>query len=341
MVRDREGRPHVFARDIGIDLGTANVLIFMRGKGIVVREPSVVAVDLETNQVLAVGEEARRMVGRTPGNIAVIRPLKAGVIADYTITEVMLKHLVRRVLGRRPLFRPQIAVCVPSGVTAVEQRAVIEACMQAGAKKVWVISESMAAAVGAGLNIVDPGGNMVVDIGGGTTDVAVISMGGEVVSDSVRVGGDDLDEAIVRYVRREHNLLIGEQTAEEIKRKIGCVYNPDENETMEVRGRDSVTGLPRAVRLSAAQVCEALQEPVQAIINAIRAVLEKTPPELAGDIINRGIVLTGGGALLRGITDLVRLETQVEAIAAHDPLPRRARGAGRRLGGVHRPPAET
>jgi len=341
MVRDREGRPHVFARDIGIDLGTANVLIFMRGKGIVVREPSVVAVDLETNQVLAVGEEARRMVGRTPGNIAVIRPLKAGVIADYTITEVMLKHLVRRVLGRRPLFRPQIAVCVPSGVTAVEQRAVIEACMQAGAKKVWVISESMAAAVGAGLNIVDPGGNMVVDIGGGTTDVAVISMGGEVVSDSVRVGGDDLDEAIVRYVRREHNLLIGEQTAEEIKRKIGCVYNPDENETMEVRGRDSVTGLPRAVRLSAAQVCEALQEPVQAIINAIRAVLEKTPPELAGDIINRGIVLTGGGALLRGITDLVRLETQVEAILAEDPLTCVARGTSRLLEEIHRLPAET
>jgi len=331
----------VFARDIGIDLGTANVLIFMRGKGIVLREPSVVAVDQDTSRVVAIGEEARRMIGRTPGNIVAIRPLKAGVIADYTITEVMLKYFVRRVLGGRPLLRPQIAVCVPSGVTEVERRAVVEACMQAGAKKVCVISEPMAAALGAGLNIVDPGGNMVVDIGGGTTDVAVISLGGEVVSDSVRVAGDDMDEAIIRYVRREFSLLIGEQTAEEIKLRLGCVHDPGENETMEVRGRDTVSGLPRSVELTAVHVYEALQEPVQAIINVIRSVLEKTPPELAGDIISRGIVLTGGGALLRGMADLVRLETRVPAIVADDPLTCVVRGTSRVLEEIHRLPAET
>ncbi|MFS8543461.1 MAG: rod shape-determining protein [Limnochordales bacterium] len=322
-------------------MGTANVLIFMRGKGLVMQEPSVIAVDQETNRVLAIGEEARRMIGRTPGNIVAIRPLKAGVIADYTITEIMLKYLIRRVLGRRPLWRPQIAVCVPSGVTTVEQRAVIEACMQAGAKKVCVISEPMAAALGAGLNIVDPGGNMVVDIGGGTTDVAVISMGGEVVADSLRLGGDDLDEAIIRYVRREFNLLVGEATAEEIKRRLGCVYDPDESVTMEVRGRDTVTGLPRAVRLSEVQVHEALQEPIQAIVNMIRTVLEKTPPELAGDIISRGIVLTGGGALLKGLPELIRLETRVPATVADDPLTCVARGTGRVLEEIHRLPTDT
>ncbi|MFS8665777.1 MAG: rod shape-determining protein [Limnochordales bacterium] len=322
-------------------MGTANVLIFMRGKGLVMQEPSVIAVDQETNRVLAIGEEARRMIGRTPGNIVAIRPLKAGVIADYTITEIMLKYLIRRVLGRRPLWRPQIAVCVPSGVTTVEQRAVIEACMQAGAKKVCVISEPMAAALGAGLNIVDPGGNMVVDIGGGTTDVAVISMGGEVVADSLRLGGDDLDEAIIRYVRREFNLLVGEATAEEIKRRLGCVYDPDESVTMEVRGRDTVTGLPRAVRLSEVQVHEALQEPIQATVNMIRTVLEKTPPELAGDIISRGIVLTGGGALLKGLPELIRLETRVPATVADDPLTCVARGTGRVLEEIHRLPTDT
>ncbi|HLT58609.1 MAG TPA: rod shape-determining protein [Limnochordales bacterium] len=331
----------MFGRDIGIDMGTANVLIFMRGKGLVMQEPSVIAVDQETNRVLAIGEEARRMIGRTPGNIVAIRPLKAGVIADYTITEIMLKYLIRRVLGRRPLWRPQIAVCVPSGVTTVEQRAVIEACMQAGAKKVCVISEPMAAALGAGLNIVDPGGNMVVDIGGGTTDVAVISMGGEVVADSLRLGGDDLDEAIIRYVRREFNLLVGEATAEEIKRRLGCVYDPDESVTMEVRGRDTVTGLPRAVRLSEVQVHEALQEPIQATVNMIRTVLEKTPPELAGDIISRGIVLTGGGALLKGLPELIRLETRVPATVADDPLTCVARGTGRVLEEIHRLPTDT
>jgi len=331
----------LFGRDIGIDMGTANVLIFMRGKGLVMQEPSVIAVDQETNRVLAIGEEARRMIGRTPGNIVAIRPLKAGVIADYTITEIMLKYLIRRVLGRRPLWRPQIAVCVPSGVTTVEQRAVIEACMQAGAKKVCVISEPMAAALGAGLNIVDPGGNMVVDIGGGTTDVAVISMGGEVVADSLRLGGDDLDEAIIRYVRREFNLLVGEATAEEIKRRLGCVYDPDESVTMEVRGRDTVTGLPRAVRLSEVQVHEALQEPIQATVNMIRTVLEKTPPELAGDIISRGIVLTGGGALLKGLPELIRLETRVPATVADDPLTCVARGTGRVLEEIHRLPTDT
>ena len=289
----------MFGRDIGIDLGTANVLIFMRGKGVVIREPSVVAIDKKTNRVLAVGEEARQMIGRTPGSIVAIRPLKDGVIADYTYTELMLKHYMRKVLGRRPLFRPQVAVCVPSGVTSVEQRAVIEACMQAGAKKVVMISEPMAAAIGAGLDVAQASGHMVVDIGGGTVDVAVISLGEEVLAQSIRMGGDKFDEAIIRYVRREYNLIIGERTAEEIKTKLGCAFNPDESLTFEVRGRHSVTGLPVSLRLSQDKVYEALQEPVQAIVNVIRSVLEKTPPELAGDIARNGMVLTGCGAFMK------------------------------------------
>ncbi|MBO8142174.1 MAG: rod shape-determining protein [Firmicutes bacterium] len=331
----------MFGRDIGIDLGTANVLIFQRGKGIVIQEPSVVAVDQSDNRVLAVGDEARRMLGRTPGNIAVIRPLRNGVIADYAVTEVMLRHFIRRVCGRRPLVRPQIAVCVPSGVTSVEQRAVIEACMQAGAKKVWVVSEPMAAAMGAGLNIADPGGNLVVDIGGGTTDAAVISLGGEVVAESVRVAGDALDEAIARYLRREFNLLIGERTAEEVKLRLGCAWEPDERLTMEVRGRDTVSGLPRLVTVSALQVYQVLQEPVQAIVKLIRTVLEKTPPELAGDIVQRGVVLTGGGALLRGLAELIRHETGLEAAVADEPSTCVARGTGRLLEEIHRLPADS
>jgi len=313
-------------------LGTANVLIFVRGKGIVLREPSVVAVEKETNRLLAVGEEARRMIGRTPDSIIAVRPLKDGVIADYTMTELMLKHFIRKVCGRRPVFRPQIAVCVPSGVTSVEQRAVIEACQEAGAKKVVLVSEPMAAAVGAGIDVSQPRGHLVVDIGGGTTDIAVISLGDEVISDSLRVGGDKFDEAIIRYVRREHKLFIGERTAEEIKVQIGCAFAPDESLTMEVRGRDTLSGLPKSIRLSAAEVYEALQEPVQAIINLIRSVLEKTPPELAGDIMQDGMVLTGGGALLKGLPELIRLETRVPVVVADEPETCVARGTVRRRG---------
>lgn len=330
----------MFGRDIGIDLGTANVLIFMRGKGVVISEPSVVAIDQSSNRVLAVGEEARQMIGRTPGNITAIRPLKDGVIADYTITELMLKHYIRKVCGRRPLMRPQIAVCVPSGVTSVEQRAVIEACVQAGAKKVVVISEPMAAAIGAGIDVAQASGNMVVDIGGGTIDVAVISLGSEVLAESIRTGGDKFDEAIIRYVRREYNLIIGERTAEEIKSELGCAFAPDESLSMEVRGRDTVSGLPKSIRLTSDKVYEALQEPVQAIINVIRSVLEKTPPELAGDIIRNGMVLTGGGALMKGLPELIRLETRVPTIVADDPITCVARGTGKVVETIHRLPPE-
>ncbi|MFS8582196.1 MAG: rod shape-determining protein, partial [Limnochordales bacterium] len=311
----------------------------MRGKGIVVSEPSVVAVDESTNQVLAVGEEARQMIGRTPGSIVAIRPLKDGVIADYTYTELMLKHYMRKVLGRRPLFRPQVAVCVPSGVTSVEQRAVIEACMQAGAKKVVMISEPMAAAIGAGLDVAQASGHMVVDIGGGTVDVAVISLGEEVLAQSIRMGGDKFDEAIIRYVRREYNLIIGERTAEEIKTKLGCAFNPDESLTFEVRGRHSVTGLPVSLRLSQDKVYEALQEPVQAIVNVIRSVLEKTPPELAGDIVRNGMVLTGGGALMKGLPELIQLETRVPVAVPEDPITCVARGTGKVVEHIHRLPS--
>jgi len=321
-------------------LGTANVLIFVRGKGIVLREPSVVAVEKETNRLLAVGEEARRMIGRTPDSIIAVRPLKDGVIADYTMTELMLKHFIRKVCGRRPVFRPQIAVCVPSGVTSVEQRAVIEACQEAGAKKVVLVSEPMAAAVGAGIDVSQPRGHLVVDIGGGTTDIAVISLGDEVISDSLRVGGDKFDEAIIRYVRREHKLFIGERTAEEIKVQIGCAFAPDESLTMEVRGRDTLSGLPKSIRLSAAEVYEALQEPVQAIINLIRSVLEKTPPELAGDIMQDGMVLTGGGALLKGLPELIRLETRVPVVVADEPETCVARGTGKVLEYINKLPGD-
>jgi len=330
----------LFGRDIGIDLGTANVLIFVRGKGIVLREPSVVAVEKETNRLLAVGEEARRMIGRTPDSIIAVRPLKDGVIADYTMTELMLKHFIRKVCGRRPVFRPQIAVCVPSGVTSVEQRAVIEACQEAGAKKVVLVSEPMAAAVGAGIDVSQPRGHLVVDIGGGTTDIAVISLGDEVISDSLRVGGDKFDEAIIRYVRREHKLFIGERTAEEIKVQIGCAFAPDESLTMEVRGRDTLSGLPKSIRLSAAEVYEALQEPVQVIINLIRSVLEKTPPELAGDIMQDGMVLTGGGALLKGLPELIRLETRVPVVVADEPETCVARGTGKVLEYINKLPGD-
>lgn len=330
----------MFGRDIGIDLGTANVHVFVRGKDIVISEPSVVAVDKTTNRIMAVGEEARQMIGRTPGNIVATRPLRDGVIADFTYTELMLKYFIQRATGRRPLVRPQIVVCVPSGVTSVEQRAVIEACMQSGAKKVVVISEAMAAAIGAGLDVSVPSGHMVVDLGGGTTDVAVISLGGEVITDSIRLAGDKFDEAITRYVRREYNLLIGERTAEEIKAELGCVHQPDPDLTMQVRGRHAASGLPRSIELSSAQVYEALQEPIQSVLNLIRTVLERTPPELAGDIMDRGMVLTGGGALMKGLPALIERDTHVPAIVADEPMLCVVRGTGKVLENIHQLPTD-
>jgi len=321
----------MFAKEIGIDLGTANVLAYVRGKGIVLREPSVVAIDQETHRLLAVGEEARKMIGRTPGNILAVRPLKDGVIANYQVTEMMLSYFIQRICGRRPVFKPQVVVCVPSGVTSVEKRAVLEAVRQAGARQVYLISEPMAAAIGAGLNVAEPGGNMVVDVGGGTTDIAVISLGGEVVSDSIRVGGDDFDDCIVRYVRREFNLIIGERTAEMCKIELGAVYEPDRGRTMELRGRDAVSGLPRTIEIGQAQVAEALDEPVRAIIQAVRSVLEKTPPELAADIIDKGVVLTGGGALLDGFSALLSQEIGIPCHLADDPMSCVALGTGKVL----------
>lgn len=326
----------MFAKDIGIDLGTANVIVYVRGKGVVSCDPCVVAIDQETNRVLAVGEDARQMIGRTPGNIVAIRPLKDGVIADYHVTETMLKRYIQRVCGKRPLFKPRVVICVPSGVTSVEKRAVLEAAMQAGAKQVYLISEPMAAAIGAGLQVAEASGNMVVDIGGGTTDIAVISLGGEVISDSIRIAGDKFDDAIVRYVRREYNLIIGERTAEACKIELGCVYNPDPDRTMEIRGRDAVTGLPRTVEINQVQVAAALDESVRAIIQAVRTVLEKTPPELSADIMEKGIVLTGGGALLEGFPQLLSAETGIPAHLADEPMSCVAIGTGKVLESLDR-----
>ena len=317
--------------DIGVDLGTANVLVYIKGKGIVLREPSVVALDRDTNRVLAIGEEARRMLGRTPGNIIAIRPLREGVIADYDTTESMLRHFIQKVAGKSMFFKPRIMICIPSGVTTVEKRAVLEAAMQAGAAKTYLIEEPLAAALGAGLEIAEPCGSMVVDIGGGTTDVAVLSLGGIVISDSLRIGGDKFDEAIVRFVKKEYNLLIGERTAEEIKIKVGSAYERGRNESIEIRGRDLVSGLPKTIRISSNETREALAEPVSLIVECVKAVLEKTPPELAADIVDRGIVMTGGGSLLEGLDRLISDETGIPAYLADDPLSCVALGAGKAL----------
>ncbi len=330
MPREERGG-QMFSKEIGIDLGTANVIVYVRGRGVVISEPAVVAIDRDTSRILAVGEEARQMIGRTPGNIVAIRPLKDGVIADYQVTETMLKYFIQRVCGRRPLFKPQVVVCVPSGVTSVEKRAVLEASMQAGAKQVYLISEPMAAAIGAGLSVAEASGNMVVDIGGGTTDIAVISLGGEVVTDSIRVGGDKFDDAIVRFVRREYNLMIGERTAEACKIELGSVYIPDPSKKFEIRGRDAVSGLPRTVEINQEQVLQALEESVRSIIQTVRTVLEKTPPELSSDIMDKGIVLTGGGALLDGFTELLTAETGIPAHLADDPMSCVALGTGKVL----------
>lgn len=317
--------------ELGIDLGTANIVVFLRGKGIVLREPSVVAISTKNKKVLAVGEEARLMLGRTPGHIIAVRPLSDGVIADYTTTEKMLEYLIAKVCGRRRLLKPRVLVCVPSGVTSVERRAVIQAAREAGAGEAYTIEEPMAAAIGAGLPISMPGGNMVVDIGGGTTDVAVISLEGIVISRSVRIGGNKMDEIISRYIRAQYNLMIGERTAEEIKIKVGSAYPLEPELEMEVRGRDLIAGLPKTITVTSEEIREALQEPINAIVERVRSVLEETPPELAADIIERGITLTGGGALLRGIDKLLESVTNIRVQVADDPLSCVAIGTGRAL----------
>lgn len=316
--------------DIGIDLGTASVLVYVKGKGVVLKEPSVVAFDRNTNKIKAIGEEARLMLGRTPGNIVAVRPLRQGVISDYTVTEKMLSYFISRTVGKSLFGRkPRISVCVPSGATEVEKKAVEDATYQAGAREVSIIEEPVAAAIGAGIDIAKPYGNMIVDIGGGTADIAVISLGGVVVSNSIKVAGDDFDEAIVRFMRKKHNLLIGERTAEEIKINVGTVYKRPENLTMDVRGRNLVTGLPKTVTVTSEETEEALREPAYQIVDAVHNVLERTPPELAADISDRGIVLTGGGSLIQGLEELIEEKTGINTMTAEDPLTAVAIGTGK------------
>lgn len=315
--------------DIGIDLGTASILVYIRGKGVVLKEPSVVAFDRDTNKIKAIGEEARLMLGRTPGNIVAVRPLRQGVISDYTVTEKMMKYFIQKAVGRRSLRKPRIAVCVPSGVTEVEKKAVEDATYQAGAREVAIIEEPIAAAIGAGIDISKPCGNMIVDIGGGTTDVAVISLGGTVVSDSIKIAGDDFDEAIVRYMRKKYNLLIGERMAEDIKINIGSAYKRSEPAYYDVKGRNLVTGLPRVLKISSEDTEEALRDTTSKIVDCIHSVLEKTPPELAADIADRGIVLTGGGSLLNGLEDLICSKTGITTMTAEEPMTAVAIGTGK------------
>ena len=320
-----------FNRDIGIDLGTANTLVYMRGKGIVMREPSVVALDVKNDEVMAVGQEAKEMIGRTPGSISAVRPLKDGVIADFEVTSAMLRHFIKAALKSTLFNRPRLIVCIPSGVTEVERRAVDEAARQAGAKDVELIAEPMAAAIGAGLQVEEAAGCMVVDIGGGTSEVAVISLGDIVTSCSVRTAGDDFDEAIISYIKKKYNLLIGERTAEDIKIKLGSAFPCDEEQTMDVKGRNLVDGLPKNITVSSEENRESLADPVGAIVDAIRSTLERTPPELSADIINNGIMLTGGGALLRGLDTLISRETGMPVHVAEDPLDCVVNGTGKCL----------
>ncbi len=319
-----------FSRDIGIDLGTANTVVHVRGKGIVLQEPSVVAVQNDTKTVLAVGNEAKRMIGRTPGNIVAIRPMKDGVIADFDVTQLMMRYFIGKAY-RRTIFKPRVVIAVPSGVTQVERRAVLDAAMQAGAREAYLIEEPMAAAIGAGLPVHEPMGNMVVDIGGGTCEVAVISLGGIVNTRSIRVAGDEMDEAIVNYVKRTYNLMIGERTAEEVKIGIGSAAAVNDGESMEIRGRDLVSGLPKYHVITAEEVRKALSEPVASILEAIRTTLEKTPPELSADIMDRGIIMTGGSSLLQGFDQLVSDETGMPVHVAEEPLLSVVRGTGRAL----------
>lgn len=317
-----------FSKDIGIDLGTANTLVYVRGKGIVVREPSVVAINKNINSVMAVGEEAKRMIGRTPGNIVAIRPMKDGVIADFDITQNMLKYFIKKAYNKNKFVRPRVLVCVPSGVTEVEERAVVEAAEQAGAKEAFVIEEPMAAAIGAGLPVGEPTGSMVVDIGGGTSEVAILSLGGIVTSKSIRVGGNELDDAIIQYIKKEYSLMIGERTAEKIKVTIGSAYPSEEKKFMEIKGRDLVSGLPKPIEINSQEILEALREAVNNIVEAVKYTLEKTPPELASDIMDKGIMLTGGGALLSGLDDLLRAETGMPVCIAEEPLDCVVKGTG-------------
>lgn len=317
--------------DIAIDLGTTNVLVYVKGRGIVLNEPSVIAVDKATRQIVAVGDEARPMIGRTPGNLYVIRPLREGVIADYEATEEMIRYFVQKAVGKSLFFKPRIMICIPSGVTDVEKRAVLEAAAQAGGGKVYLIEEPIAAAMGAALAIGEAMGNMVIDIGGGTTDVAVLSLGGIVTSDSVRVGGDRFDESIVRYVKKEYNLLIGDPTAEEVKVRIGTAKYKGRNEFLEIRGRDLVSGLPKVIRITSAETREALAESVNAIVESVKTVLEATPPELSADIIERGMVMTGGGALLFGLDEVISQVTGIPVTIADDTLSCVVLGSGNAL----------
>ena len=319
-----------FGQDIGIDLGTATVIAYIKGKGIVLREPSVVAVDNNTGDVLAVGQEARRMLGRTPGNIIATRPLKDGVISDYTVTEKMLKYFINKICGKS-IFAPRIMICIPSQVTEVEKKAVIDAASQAGARKVYLIEEPIAAAIGAGIDISKPCGNMIVDIGGGTTDIAVISLGGSVVSTSIKVAGDKFDEAVVKYIKKKHNVIIGDRTAEELKVNIGCVYPKIQDVEMDIRGRDLGTGLPKTLTISSSEMMEALIEPAMMIVDAVHSVLEKTPPELAADISDKGIYMTGGGSLLDGLDKLLKEKTGINVMIAQDTVSCVALGTGKAL----------
>lgn len=319
-----------WGQDIGIDLGTATVIAYVKGKGIVLREPSVVAVDNNTGEVLAVGKEARRMLGRTPGNIVATRPLRDGVISNYTVTEKMLKYFISRVCGKF-VFAPRIMICIPSQVTEVEKKAVIDAASQAGARKVFLIEEPIAAAIGAGIDISKPCGNMVVDIGGGTTDIAVISLGGSVVSESLKVAGDKFDEAIVKYIKKKHNVMIGERTAEDLKINIGCVYPKIQDMEMEIRGRDLVTGLPKTINVHSSEMLEALIEPAMMIVDSVHSVLEKTPPELAADISDRGIYMTGGGCLVDGLDKLLQAKTGIHVMIAEEAVSCVALGTGKAL----------
>ncbi len=326
-----------FSSDLAIDLGTANTLVYVKGKGIVLNEPSVVAVQKDArgqSKVLAVGQEAKGMLGRTPGSINAIRPMKDGVIADFDVTEAMLKYFIRKAHNRRTLVHPRIIICIPFGITEVEKRAVKESAQAAGARDVFLIQEPMAAAIGAGLPVTEPQGNLIVDIGGGTTEVGVISLGGIVFSKSIRVAGDRMDEAIIAYIRRKHNLLIGERTAELIKINLGCAYPLDESRSMDVKGRDLIHGIPKTITITSEETMEALTEPVAAIVEAVKITLEKTPPELAADIIDKGIILAGGGALLTNLDVLLREETGLPVIVAPDPLYCVALGSGQVLDSI-------
>ena len=319
------------AKDIGIDLGTASVLVYIKGKGVVLNEPSVVAIDKNTGRLLKVGAEAQAMLGRTPGNIVAIRPLRDGAISDYDMTERMLKEFIRKVTGGFHLFPPRIMVCVPSGITEVEERAVIDAGRQAGARRVYLIEEPVAAAIGAGIDITKPDGHMVVDIGGGTSDIAVISLSGVVESASIKVAGDQFNESVVKYMRRKHNILIGERTAEQMKMEIGCVYPKEEEATVEIKGRCLMTGLPKTITVNSTEMMEAFEEPVERILEAVHNVLERTPPELVADISNNGIVMTGGGSLVDGFDKLITARTGIHTVVAEDAISCVAEGTGKSL----------